>query len=362
VNRLQRSDPQSASLLSVSPLTLRAVQEQLGSDLTVVSYFTTGDESLAFVITKDRIFAEKLPVTESELSEEVAVLLDFAGPADGEFTLGSLYLELIAPIKSELKTSKLIVVPYGVLHDLPFAALTDGTHYLGDDYVLSYLPSISVLPYLRSRIKPANGQTLVLANDEEGGLPYIGQANDEANEVASIMETRPVLGNAATISALRKSAGDFDIVHLIAHVELDQRSFRFSRILLGRGQGEDGALRFDDVLGLDLKKTNLVVLSGCQSQMGKRSRGDDILGLSQAFMYAGAPSVMASLWSVDDEATRQLMVAFYTHLKAGMSNAEALRSAQADVRQKYPNPFYWAGFTLMGDPGNRTPSNAIATN
>jgi tetratricopeptide (TPR) repeat protein len=359
VNRLQRSDPQSASLLSVSPLTLRAVQEQLPSDLTVVSYFTTGDESLAFVITKDRAFLKELPVTEAKLSEEVLDFLDFAGPDDGLPTLASLYFELIAPIKSELKTSKLVVVPYGALHDLSFAALTDGTHYLGDDYVLSYLPSVSVLPYLHARIKPASGQTLVLANDEEKGLPYMGQANAEADGVASIMGTRPVLGNAATISALRKSAGDFDIVHLIAHVELDQRSFRFSRILLGRGQGEDGALRFDDVLGLDLKKTNLVVLSGCQSQMGKRSRGDDMLGLSRAFMYAGAPSVMASLWSVDDEATRQLMVAFYTHLKTGMSKAEALRSAQADVRQKYPNPFYWAGFTLMGDP---SPSYSITPN
>ena len=193
---------------------------------------------------------------------------------------------------------------------------------MGDDYTVSYLPSVSVLPYLRARIKPPNGQTLVVANDEEEGLPRIGQVNEEANDVAAIMGTHPFMGIAATASVLRKSAGDFEIVHLIAHVELDRQSFHFSRILLGRGQGEDGPVTFDDVLNLDLKKTNLVVLSGCQSQMGKRSRGDDILGLSQAFMYAGAPFVMASLWSVDDEATRQLMVAFYTHLKTGISKGK----------------------------------------
>jgi CHAT domain-containing protein/tetratricopeptide (TPR) repeat protein len=349
-SQLTLSDPEYNSYLSILPLTLHGAQEQLAPDVTVVSYFTTEKTTLAFVITRDHAFAKELPVTEAELAKEVAVFLDFAGQEEGTSPLNSLYAELIAPIKSKLKTSKLVVVPYGTLHDLPFAALRNGAHYLGEDYVVSYLPSVSVLPYLRARIKPPNGQALVVANDEEEGLPRIGQVNEEANDVAAIMGTQPFLGIAATASVLRKSAGDFEIVHLIAHVELDRQSFHFSRILLGRGQGEDGPLTFDDVLSLDLKKTNLVVLSGCQSQMGKRSRGDDILGLSQAFMYAGAPSVMASLWSVDDEATRQLMVAFYTHLKTGISKAEALRSAQADVRQKYPNPFYWAGFTLAGDP------------
>jgi len=99
------------------------------------------------------------------------------------------------------------------------------------------------------------------------------------------------------------------------------------------------------------------VLSGCQSQLGKRSRGDDIIGMSRAFIYAGTPSVIASLWSVDDEATQQLMVAFYTHLKYGQSKAEALRSAQLEIRQKYPNPYYWAGFVLTGDPGESRTAN-----
>jgi tetratricopeptide (TPR) repeat protein len=361
-SQLKLSDPEYSSYLSILPLTLHGAQAQVAPDVTVVSYFTTEKTTLAFVITRDHAFAKELPVTEPDLAKEVAVFLDFAGQEEGASTLTSLYDELIAPIKSKLKTSKLVVVPYGTLHDLPFAALRNGTHYLGDEYSVSYLPSVSVLPYLRARIKPPNGQAMVVANDEEQGLPRIGQVNEEANDVAAIMGTHPFLGIAATTSVLRKFAGDFEIVHLIAHVELDRQSFHFSRILLSQGQGEDGPLTFDDVLNLDLKNTNLVVLSGCQSQMGKRSRGDDILGLSQAFMYAGAPSVVASLWSVDDEATRQLMVAFYTHLKTGINKAEALRSAQADVRQKYPNPFYWAGFTLMGDPGNRVASNAVAAN
>jgi CHAT domain-containing protein len=83
--------------------------------------------------------------------------------------------------------------------------------------------------------------------------------------------------------------------------------------------------------------------------------------MSRAFMYAGSPSVIASLWSVDDEATEQLMVVFYTHLKEGLSKAEALRHAQMDVRQKYPHPYYWAGFVLTGNPGQTGSSNLVAS-
>jgi hypothetical protein len=100
----------------------------------------------------------------------------------------------------------------------------------------------------------------------------------------------------------------------------------------------------------------MVTLSACRTQLGSRSDGDDIVGLSRAFIYAGAPTVVASLWSVDDEATAALMTAFYTHLKDGMGKAQALAAARADLRhdQAHPqwaHPFYWAAFVLTGDPG-----------
>ena len=119
-------------------------------------------------------------------------------------------------------------------------------------------------------------------------------------------------------------------------------------------------LQLSQIANLTLSKTNLVVLSGCESQQGQRSRGDDIKNLSRAFMFAGSPSVIASLWSVDDEATERLMVAFYTRLKAGLSKAEALRAAENDIRKDYPNPYYWSGFILAGDPGNAGTFNLVA--
>ena len=363
INQLKVSNPESASFLSISPLTLREAQQQLAPDVTLLSYYTTPEMTLAFVLTRDSFHVSKLSVSELELFLAVTTFLDFSGRSDMPPSLKPLYRRLIAPVKSQLKTSRLAVVPYGVLHGLPFAALTpDGQHFLGDTYSIFYLPSVSVLPHIHARVKNGGSQALVLANDQEEGLPRLSYAEGEARAVASLWGSQPLLGEAATASMLRSKAGDYDIVHLIAHFDFDSQHPQSSRIILGRAKGNDGPLELNDVFGLDLRKTNLVVLSGCQSQRGSRTRGDDVLGLSRAFIYAGSPSVIASLWSVDDDATQQLMIAFYRHLKEGFSKVEALRSAQMDVRHKYPNPFYWAGFVLTGDPGSRIAATTIATN
>jgi CHAT domain-containing protein len=362
VTQLKLSNPEYASFLSISPLTLREAQQQLARDVTVLSYYTTADMTLAFVLTRDSFHVSKLSVTELQLFLAVTTFLDFSGQSDVPPSLKLLYKSLIAPVKSQLKTSKLAVVPYGVLQGLPFAALTpDGQHFLSDSYAVFYLPSVSVLPYIRARVKSGGSQALVLANDQEEGLPRLSYAEGEARSVASLLGTQPLLGDAATTSVLRSKAGDYDVVHLIAHFDLDSQHPQSSRIILGQSKGNDGSLELNDIFGLDLRKTNLVVLSGCKSQRGNRTRGDDVIGLSRAFIYAGSPSVVASLWSVDDDATQQLMIAFYTHLKEGLTKAEALRIAQADIRRKYPNPFYWAGFVLTGDPGQVDASKLLAS-
>lgn len=352
VGQVKLSNPEYASFLSIAPLTLHEAQQQLDPDVTLISYFTTPQMTLAFVLTRKSFHAEKLPVTSGKLSMAITTFLDFAGESENSPALKFLYKSLIEPIKDKLKTSKLIVVPHGVLHDLPFAALTpDGQSYLNDRYTIVYLPSTSILPYVRFRMKFRSNKALILANDQEQGVPHLNYAYDEALAVASLFGTQPLLGAEATASALRANASDANIVHLIAHYDLDMNHPGSTRILLGQDEENDEPLDLNYVASLDLRNTSLVVLSGCQTQLGKRSRGDDVIGLSRAFLYAGSPSVIASLWSVDDDATEKLMIAFYTHLKEGLDKAESLRIAQADIRRQFPNPYYWAGFVLTGDPG-----------
>lgn len=358
LDELKAANPVYASFLSVAPLNLREVQQQLDPDVTSLSYITLPDATLAFVVTRDSFHAFRLPITESSLALATSALLDFAGDSETSEVTKQLYKSLIAPLRSQLKTHTLLISPYGVLHSLPFAALSpDGKQYLGDLYAISILPSISAWPYLHAKRRNDAESALVMASDDVEGLPQLSGGHSEAEFIASLFGSKPLFGKAADVATLRERGGDYSILHLMAHLNHDDENPRSSRIVLAQD------LDIDEVLNLDLRKTSLVVLSGCQSGKGERTRGDDIVALSRAFMYAGAPTVIASLWSVDDEATRQLMVSFYAHLHSGLSKADALQAAQKDVRHTHPNPYYWASFELIGDPGaSQTSRIAIAAN
>jgi CHAT domain-containing protein len=362
VRDLKISNPDLASLIMARPLPLPELQKQLGPDVTVVSYFTAADKTLAFVITRNTFDVVKLRVTAPELATAIATFRDFSGESSGTTTLKELHKWLLAPLKSHLKTFMLAIVPHGPLNDLPFAALTpDGENFISDKHAVFYLPSVNVLPYLHAKSDPGSKPILVMANDESPGAPRLVYARDEGRAVANLWDAQPVTGKVATAAYLSSHAGDYGIVHIAAHVSTDHEYPQFSRIVTGEGKEDEGELELNQVVGLDLRKTNLVVVSGCESQLGRRTRGDDVIGLSRAFMFAGSPSVIASLWNVDDEVTQELMVAFYTHLKAGLSKAEALRAAETDVRKQHPNPYYWAGFVLMGDPGSAGTLNLVAS-
>jgi CHAT domain-containing protein/tetratricopeptide (TPR) repeat protein len=364
MNDLKQSNPGYAAFLNVSPINLAEAQRHLDSSTMIVSFYTEPDETFALIVTKNSLRVKKLEVGQAELIHEIAAFRDFASENEVSPSMRILYKALIAPIHSELKTARLIFVPHGVLHELPFAALTsDGHRFLSDDFSISYLPSVSALSYLHSKPGSSAPQTLVLVSNQEEGFPLLTSGDDEGKSVASFFDTKPLLGKEATASVLRKEAANYDILHLVAHFQIDRKNPLSSRILLSRGEkGDDSPLDLAGVYGLSLRKTDLVVLSGCQSQTGKRTRGDDVIGMSQAFLYAGSPSVVASLWSVDDDATKLLMVTFYSRLRQGLPKTDALRAAQIEVRQKYPSPFYWAGFVLNGDPGSRSATTNVAAN
>jgi CHAT domain-containing protein len=196
---------------------------------------------------------------------------------------------------------------------------------------------------------------VALAEPQAPGLPVLSHAEQEARTVAGLFNTQALVGAAATESALAARVPQAGLLHLAAHGQLNQLSPLFSRIVLAPDEKNDGNLEVHELYGLDLAQTDLVVLSACNTQLGSQSLGDDLVGLTRAFMYAGAPSVVASLWSVDDEATELLMRAFYTKLQQGRGKAQALREAQQDLRQQLPHPYYWAAFVLTGDPGPYLP-------
>jgi CHAT domain-containing protein/tetratricopeptide (TPR) repeat protein len=394
--RLKVGNPQYAALVSATPLTSAEVQKHLRPDMTLVSYFVTSEKVLAFVIGREDFAAVPLPVTAAQLRTAAqAYRADIAAPDGPESpALAQLSEGLIAPLADRLTTPVVGIAPHDVLHYLPFGALLappragqkpetamEGAarRYLADDYLLFTLPSASVLPYILAAGKAASpsatdaGQpdattsapVLVFAQPYAEGLPPLHYAEQEAKAIAALYNAQPVIGDAATEAAFRSMAPGSRLIHIAAHGQLNARNPLFSRLILapdaGSQAGDDGALEVHEVYGLNLANAEIVTLSACQTQLGGQSNGDDIVGLSRAFIYAGAPTVVASLWSVDDEATAALMMAFYTHLKTGLGKAEALRAAQTDLRHdathpQWVQPFYWAAFGLTGDPGTVSPT------
>jgi CHAT domain-containing protein/ATP/maltotriose-dependent transcriptional regulator MalT len=350
--RLKASNPEYAELRSYAPVPLSEVQRLLDTRTTLLSYFITPDKLLIFVVTSESLRVVEVAVREIDMRATINWFLDFASLRDRQSrSLKQLHAWLIEPIQQYIKTPDVAIVPHGVLHYVPFAALRGAHAYFGDQHSIYYLPSASVLPTIRRRGRPGGNRVLALAQSRAGGLPPLRFADKEAETVAKLYHTQPVLTDRATRAEFLKRASFCDVLHIAAHAELNPRSPLFSRVLVSPVSGSIGAIEVRDVYGMDLTRVNLVVLSACRTQLGAHSKGDEVVGLNRAFIYAGASSVIASLWTVDDEATGFLMRSFYTHLKRGLSKADALQAAQAATRHKYPHPYYWAAFVLTGDPG-----------
>jgi CHAT domain-containing protein len=364
--KLQSSEV--ASLVSTDVLTLEEIQGLLDPCTTLVEYFVCEEVALVFIITRNSFqtidlnsspFSRLTPewVTQEKLTKTIEAFRRFATLKNPHpQNLQQLHKWLIAPVKSYLTTSKLAIVAHGVLHYLPFAALTDGKRYLSDEYSIVTLPSASVLRFLSEKRKPSTGTLLALGNPTPAEpLPALHYAEQEAKTIAQLYGTQALVGAAATKTAVFSQSGSAEILHIAAHGKYNRHNPLFSTLYLAPDDQHDGRLEVHDIYSLDLTAaTNLVVLSACQTQLGELSKGDEVVGLNRAFLYAGTPSVMATLWSVDDKVTGLLMERFYTHLRSGMTKAHALRQAQMDVRAEYPHPYYWAAFVLTGDGAEMT--------
>ncbi len=171
--------------------------------------------------------------------------------------------------------------------------------------------------------------------------------------MASLLETSVYTQTEAHEARLWSEAIGAPVVHLAAHGSYNEANALYSAIHLAP-QGEyDGRLEAREVYGLDLSAAEMVVLSACQTNVGETSAGDDIVGLTRAFFFAKTPTLVSSLWKVDDAATEALMSAFYRNWQDGYGKAQALQAAQAEVRAnpEWAGPYYWAGFVVNGDPG-----------
>ena len=349
---IEATNPELASLVSVKPLSSKEVQALLAPGVALLAYYVTPQETVYWVMKADSLELFRIPVGRDSLAGSIMNYrrrLQNLEPLETESR--ELYAQLVSPAISRLKNGQLVgIIPHGPLHYLSFATLQDGETYLADRYPLFYLPSASVLKYtLERRRKDKNVRVLAIGNPDLHNpaleLPFAER------EVASIGWNFPdvttLTRDKATESWILEHIGEFGIIHLASHGEFDPINPLFSAVMLAGDAQADGNLEAAEVFGLRIN-ADLVVLSACQTGLGKVTSGDDVIGMNRAFLYAGTHAIIASLWRVSDISTAMLVKQFYREYSL-RSKSESLRRAILHVKNRYPHPGYWGAFVLVGD-------------
>jgi len=354
LERVRKENLEQASLMTVEPVTLQEVQGLLPEGTTLLEYLVTQTETVLWVIDRSRVEVVRLPLPRRALVSQVREFRRVIGrqaPIEQvQRQAGTLYESLLAAARPHVRGNRLLIVPNDVLHYLPFGALRSPEgRWLVEDYTLATLPSASVLKYLTGKGEGASERVLALGNPDLGPALALRYAEREARAVGEHYSGATVLvRQAATEAKVKALSGNMGLLHFATHGELNAQDPLASALLLVPEGTEDGRLEVRELFGLDLK-ARLVVLSACETGLGKLSRGDELVGLQRAFLYAGTPAVVTTLWKVDDRASFVLMREFYDQLKT-QGPAEALRQAQTTTMKGFPHPFAWAAFGLTGAP------------
>ena len=258
--------------------------------------------------------------------------------------LAGLYRALVEPVAAYIQDAeRLVVVPYGPAYGVPFQALFDGQQYLTERVEVWTSPSSSLLELCAQRASSGAADALVVGYS--GG--YLPGVLDEARAVSKLLGGACYLEGEATRAAVLAEAPRHRIIHLAAHGEARLDNPTFGHIALA-----DGQLEMADVFTLRLDGA-LVTLSACETGRSAVVGGDELVGLSRGFLFAGASALVQSLWRVDDESTAQLMRNFYVAVCAGQAPGAALRLAQQSSLQleRTAHPYLWAPFQLVGYGG-----------
>jgi len=369
-----------ATVAGAEPLTLDVVQRMLDPGTALLEYYVTQKELVIFVITRDGVRAVTRPETESQLASRARLLTAAlanepagagVGAASWQPPAAALTQALLDPVRRDpLLAGKrdLVIVPHKSLHQVPFQALSAGAgagerpRYLIEDYLVSYAPSASVLKHCldqdlgrkRNLLAVANPTPRNMAGQE---LPY---AADEVQAIKRSFEGASMvrIGREATETLVKREAGRADLLHIATHYDVNRKDPLRSALDLAPSIEDDGRLEVGEVMDLGLG-ADLVVLSGCSTAAAAGAvdnlpASDDWFGLTRAFLHAGAPSVVATLWPVNDRSTARFMERFYELLPV-TDKSTALARTQREMlageiagAPECSAPYYWAPFVLIG--------------
>ncbi|MBX7172043.1 MAG: CHAT domain-containing protein [Pyrinomonadaceae bacterium] len=397
--KMRESSPKYGNFTQPKPLNLNEIQQSILDENSVLLEYALGSErTYLFVVTKEKLKVIELP----KRAEIESVARDFyqnlkarslkipnetqtqrqsrLQKAETERQKNGVLLSkiLLAPIAKEIENKRLLIVAPEILQYIPFSALANPkneTQYLIETNEIVNLPSASTLATIRKVEHQSAPKDIAIfadpifsGNDERmrsvssnlrNNFQRLEFSREEANRIVSMTSAEKrfaAFDSNANLQTLRElDLRQFRILHLATHGILNPKFPELSGVVLSlideKGNQRDGMLYLNEIYNLRLN-AKLVVLSACETALGKEIQGEGLIGLTHGFMYAGAESVLASLWQVDDYATSELMQRFYqAMLKEGFPPAKALQKAQISmIKEKgLQNPFYWSAFTLQGE-------------
>ncbi len=381
----------SASILSVND-----VQNKLKKNEAIIEYAInqtdTTSELFTFLITKDhKIFTSQK--ISSEMQRSLGYMFHFMTTPNFLFThnedskqycqaANDIYTLLLQPFQYELKNMSLIIIPDGKLNYIAFDGLLKSLpdtsqaidfsklDYLIRDFNINYANSANI--YFKNSLskRQLKNHTLAfaplyasekfeLSNASYTLMPLPG-VQKEVDAIAKTVKTDVYRGIEATEENFRKFSQEYDILHLAMHAYINDSLPAFSRLAFSpmpetpnEPLDKDGWLNTADIYNLNLRNAKLTVLSACNTGVGKMQKGEGLMSLSRGFLYAGCPSIVVSLWEVEDQAGTEIMTAFYKNLKKGKTKDEALRLAKIEYldhsNSRLAHPHYWMSFKSIGD-------------
>ena len=396
-NTIRAKSPAYANLQYPKPTKLAELQQQLDPDTVMLQYSLGEKESYLWVISNTGMKSYILPKQTDIKKTSTAFLSDVINQSPLDRSASLLTQQILTPAAEQIKSKRLVIIPDGILHKVPFAALTlpNAITYtpLLTQHEITNLPSASTIGILRTTVatKPRAKKTIAILadpvfnkdDDRLTGKTIADSRNlsgaDEflKNRIGRGMNFSRLKGTAAEAKAIlslvpqesdRTAAFGFDAnydwitsknisqyryIHLATHGFFDGAKPAFSSIVLSgydaQGADRKSYLRLPELFNLNLP-AELVVLSACQTGLGNDVPGEGSVGMTRGLMYAGALRVASTLWNVDDNSTSELMQQFYKSLwQSKKSHAASLREAQLKLWKEGKTPYYWAAFTLQGE-------------
>lgn len=356
--QLQTSDTGFLWLQQSGGMTVQELREILAADEAVIEYYFDGGDVKIFVVDHQAMNIVGSECSVGEINELIQTLRfqfdKFQYGTDylkihadrllqsAKDCLHQLWQALFAPVAELAQGKKLIFIPFGVLHNVPFQALFDGEQYLLENHEITQSPSARILKLCSERTPrnlPHKYERAVIFGAADEIAPQITE------EILAIRTQFPdgacFTGATATAEALSANAASGDILHIASHAVFRQDNPMFSAFKLA-----DTWLNFYDICRLKLS-ASLVTLSGCSTGASRVYAGDELMGLARGFLSAGAASLIVSLWAVNDPAAAKQMTAFYELLRSGNSTRAALRKAALEIKSLQEHPYFWAPFVLI---------------